>query len=142
MIETARGTFHMWQCDHMGHVNVRAYGEKFEEACWQLYAQIGATPTRFRAGEFTMAAVQQNITYRKELLAGDVVAVHSGFLEVRDRVVRFVHELSNVETGDVCALSEFTVVCVDSRTRRARMFPPEIAQRARELLIDFERPQP
>ena len=26
-LETARGTVHRWQCDHMGHVNVRAYGE-------------------------------------------------------------------------------------------------------------------
>ncbi len=25
-VETARGTVHRWQCDHMGHVNVRAYG--------------------------------------------------------------------------------------------------------------------
>ena len=24
--ETARGTVHAWQCDHMGHANLRAYG--------------------------------------------------------------------------------------------------------------------
>ena len=30
-LETARGTVHRWQCDHMGHVNVRAYAEFFEE---------------------------------------------------------------------------------------------------------------
>ena len=43
-LETARGTVHRWQCDHMGHVNVRAYGEFFEEACWQFYAMIGIRP--------------------------------------------------------------------------------------------------
>lgn len=30
-------------------------------------------------------AVQQNITYRRELLAGDTLAVRSAFLEVRER---------------------------------------------------------
>jgi len=29
MFETARGTVHSWQCDHMGHANLRAYGEFF-----------------------------------------------------------------------------------------------------------------
>ena len=29
--ETARGTVHSWQCDHMGHANLRAYGEFFEQ---------------------------------------------------------------------------------------------------------------
>ena len=48
VVETARGTVHRWQCDHMGHVNVRAYGERFEEACWQYYAMIGILPSRLR----------------------------------------------------------------------------------------------
>ena len=25
--ETARGIVHAWQCDHMGHANLRAYGD-------------------------------------------------------------------------------------------------------------------
>ena len=33
LVETARGTVHEWQKDHMGHINVRAYMEFFEEAC-------------------------------------------------------------------------------------------------------------
>ena len=60
-VETARGTVHRWQCDHMGHVNVRAYGEFFEEACWQYYAMIGILPSRLRSGEIHMAAVQQGM---------------------------------------------------------------------------------
>ncbi len=84
-IETARGTVHAWQCDHMGHVNVRAYGEFFEEACWQLYAHVGITPTVLRAGEILMAAVQQNIAYKAELLAGDTIVVRTRVLEARIR---------------------------------------------------------
>jgi acyl-CoA thioester hydrolase len=132
-VETARGTLHAWQCDHMGHVNVRAYVDFFEEACWQLYNRIGITPSLLRAGALNMAAVQQNIRYRKELLGGDVVLVRSVILEVRDKVLRFMHELVNCETGEVCADCEFTVVCLDARERKSRAFPPEVIERATSL---------
>jgi acyl-CoA thioester hydrolase len=136
MFDTARGTVHTWQCDHMGHINVRAYGEFFEEACWQLYNRIGITPSLLRDGKFHMAAVQQDISYKQELLAGDVVEVRSGVLEVREKVLRFVHELRNSESGELCATSVFTVVCLDSAARRAQPFPDEIAAKARALLVD------
>jgi len=133
-VETARGTVHQWQCDHMGHVNVRAYGERFEEACWQFYAMLGIKPSRLRNREIHMAAVQQDTAYRKELYAGDVVVVRTTMLEVRDKVLRFVHEMINGETGDVAATSTFTVVCLDAAERRARAFPAEVLERARELV--------
>jgi acyl-CoA thioester hydrolase len=136
LFETARGTVHTWQCDHMGHINVRAYGEFFEEACWQLYNRIGITPSLLRSGKFHMAAVQQDISYKKELLAGDVVEVRSGVLEVREKVLRFIHELHNGETDELCATSVFTVVCLDSEARKARRFPEEIAAKAHALIVD------
>jgi acyl-CoA thioester hydrolase len=135
--ETARGTVHTWQCDHMGHVNVRAYGEFFEEACWQLYNRIGITPSLLRSGTFHVAAVQQDIRYLRELLAGDVIVVRSLVTEVRQKVLKFAHQLANVETGVVCATSAFTVVCIDSAARRARAFPEDIAARARAAAGEF-----
>ena len=134
VLETARGTVHRWQCDHMGHVNVRAYGEFFEEACWQYYAMIGILPSRLRSGEIHMAAVQQDTSYRRELLGGDVVMVRTAMLEARDKVLRFVHEMVNCETGEVAATSAFTVVCLDADERKSRPFPPDVLDKARALL--------
>ena len=48
-----------------------------------------------------MAAVQQNVTYKRELLAGDIVEVRSRLLEIRDKSVRFLHEMRNAETGEI-----------------------------------------
>jgi acyl-CoA thioester hydrolase len=135
MIETARGSVHEWQRDHMGHINVRAYMDKFEEACWQLYAAVGMTPSRLRDGDARMAAVQQNIRYQRELMPGDTVAVRTGVLELREKVLRFRHEMFNTETGDICATCEFTVVCTDNVTRRSRPFPADVAERAHALLM-------
>ena len=133
MVETARGTMHEWQRDHMGHINVRAYMEFFEEACWQFYAMLGMTPSLLRSGALHLAAVQQNISYKKELHPGDTVAVRTGVLELRSKVLRFRHELLNTESGEVCAVCDFTVVCLDSATHKSKPFPPEVAERTLEV---------
>jgi len=69
---TARGTVYPWQCDHMGHMNVMWYVGKFDEATWQLFTSLGLAPTQFRGGGVGMAAVQQELTYQRELFAGSV----------------------------------------------------------------------
>lgn len=133
MFVTARGTVHEWQRDHMGHINVRAYMEFFEEACWQLYAMLGMPASLLRSGALHLVAVQQNISYKKELYPGDTVAVRSGVLEVRKKVLRFRHELFNTETSDVCSSCDFTVVCIDPVARTSRPLPLEVEARSREF---------
>ena len=133
MIQTARGTVHEWQRDHMGHINVRAYMEFFDAASWQVYAALGLPPSLLRSGALSLAAVQQNISYTKELYPGDTVEVASEVLELREKVLRFRHELRNSETQDVCAICEFTVVCLDPQTRKSRPFPPQVAAKAAAL---------
>ncbi len=140
MVETARGTVHEWQRDHMGHINVRAYMEFFEEACWQFYAMLGLTPSLLRSGAVNLAAVQQNISYQRELYPGDTVAVRTGILELRDKVLRFRHELFNNETGEVSSTCEFTVVCLDPEARRSRPFPAEVAVKAVAYMLPPEAP--
>lgn len=135
MVETARGTVHEWQRDHMGHINVRAYMEFFEEACWQFYAMLGLTASMLRSGAVHLAAVQQNITYKKELYPGDTIVVRTGVVEMREKVLRFRHELVNTENGEVCSICEFTAVCLNPETRRSQPFPAQVAERANGLLL-------
>jgi len=131
--ETARGVVHAWQCDHMGHANLRAYGEFFEQALWQLFFHLGLTPTALR-GEIRMAGVQQNIAYRKELVAGDLIYVRSRLAEISERKLRMEHELVNVESDEICATCELTAVCLDASTRKPRPLPQDVKDRAAQLL--------
>jgi len=81
---TYRGTVYPWQCDHVGHMNIMWYVGKFDEANWNLFARLGLTPGYLRESGRGMAAVQQNISYRRELLAGDIVEIKSALLEIGD----------------------------------------------------------
>lgn len=127
---TYRGTVYPWHCDHVGHMNNMWYAGKFDEASWNLLLQLGITPTYLRDTERGMAAVQQNTTFKKELLAGDSVEVRTEVIEVRDRVVRFVHAMHNAETGELCATCAITGVHVDMHRRCAVPFPEAIREAA------------
>jgi acyl-CoA thioester hydrolase len=140
LVETYRGTIYPWQCDHMGHMNVMWYVGKFDEATWNLFAAAGVTAGFLKENRRGMAAVQQNITYRSELLVGETVAIRSAFLEVREKVARFVHEMRNAVSGEISAICVLTGVHTDSQTRRSCPFPPEIVERARKLVRAYELP--
>ena len=129
---TYRGATYPWQCDHMGHMNIMWYVGKFDEANWNVFAQIGITPSYLRQGRFGMAGVQQNITYKQELMAGDVIEIRSRILEVRDKAVRFVHEMRNAETDQVVAICEITAVHLDRETRKSCEFQPAVRRTAQE----------
>jgi acyl-CoA thioester hydrolase len=73
-----------------------------------------------------MAAVQQNITYKRELIAGDIVEVRSRALEITDKSLRFLHEMWNVETCELAASCELTGVHMDRRERKAVPFPETV----------------
>jgi len=135
---TYRGTVYPWHCDHVGHMNVMWYVGKFDEATWNLFASIGLTPSYLRGSGRGMAAVQQNISYRRELLAGDVIEVRSILLEVRDKVIRFVHEMRNAEIGEIAATCELTGVHMDRRARKSVAFADPIRESARKHLAVAE----
>ena len=135
MIVTYRGTVYPWHCDHMGHMNVMWYVGKFDEATWSLFAEAGFTPAYMRDNSRGMVAVQQNVTYKQEVFAGDVIVIRSGILEVRERVVRFFHEMIKVGSGEVAATTELTGVHIDTVKRKSVPLPPEEQARLERLKV-------
>jgi acyl-CoA thioester hydrolase len=131
---TARGTVYPWQCDHMGHMNVMWYVGKCDEGTWQLFTLLGLTPSSLREHHAGMAAVHQEIEYRRELLAGAVYSIYSRVLEVRDKVIRFEHEMRDDETGEVAAAMTITGVHIDTQERKSKPLPPEVLTRARQMV--------
>ena len=140
MLETYRGTVYPWHCDHMEHMNVMWYVGKFDEATWNFFTALGITPGYMRANGRGMAAVDQRIAYQRELHAGDVVAVRTGVIEVREKLVRFCHEMRNLETGEIAAVTLLVAVHLDMRTRKSCALPADVAAKAREGSVDYPLP--
>ena len=72
--------------------------------------------------------------YKRELRAGDVVSIRSGVLEIREKVIRFFHEMYNDETGEIAATAEMTGVHLDTVLRKSCPFPGKMFERAGALI--------
>ena len=133
---TYRGAVYPWHCDHMGHMNVMWYTGKFDEASWSLLASVGLTRSFLMGRGHGLAAVQQNVTYKRELMAGDIVSVQSGILDVQDKIIRIFHEMRNEETREVSAFAMITGVYMDIKKRRAIAIPVDVAEHIRTMRLD------
>ena len=128
---TYRGTVYPWHCDHMGHMNVMWYTGKFDEATWQLIAEIGLTVSRLRKDGRGMAAVEQHTTYKRELFAGSLISIRSALLEVGTKSIQFMHEMINDETGEVAATTRLIAVYLDTNSRKSSPLPEDVIDRAK-----------
>jgi len=134
-----RGTVYPWQCDHMGHMNVMWYTGKFDEASWQFFGSLGLTPAWLKETGRGMAAVEQLTEYRRELHPGDLISIHTLLIEVRDKAIRFRHEMwRDGRVNEVVAVSTLTGVHLDAIARKACAFPEAMAQRWRTALPAHE----
>ena len=141
-IVTYRGAVYPWHCAHVGHMNVMWYVGKFDEGTWQLFALLGLTPTFLREHDRGMAAVQQELSYQRELRAGAVLSVYSRVLEVREKVIRFSHDMHNDETNEVAATTTITGVHLDTRLRKACALPDDVRARAQRFDLSNAADQP
>ena len=135
---TYRGVVHPWHCDIMGHMNVVWYVSKFDEASWQFASMLGLNNSYFIKKHMGIAALQQNITYKSEIAAGSAVTIRSGILEIKEKIMRIIHEMRNDTTGEVAAIMVLTAVHFNTRKRKSCPFPKEILKRGKNLIVQYD----
>ena len=131
---TYRGTVYPWHCDHVGHMNVMWYVGKFDEATWQFFNVLGLSPSYLRSAKRGMAAVDQHISYFKELRAGDVVTVRTKLLDIKEKSIRFVHEMTNDESNEIAARTTLKGVHMDTDARKSCAFDESVWAKMSSML--------
>ncbi|MBL4613229.1 MAG: acyl-CoA thioesterase [Emcibacter sp.] len=131
--QTYQGVVYPWHCDHMEHMNVMHYVGKFDEATWHFFSSIGLQGKKMRDEKKGMVAVEQHIQYKGELMAGDVIAVHSEIIEYTDKSIKFRHEMRNVETDSVAAITTLTGLYFDRVERKAISLPDEVKAKLQDM---------
>jgi acyl-CoA thioester hydrolase len=102
------------------------YVGKFDEATWQLFNVLGLSPSYLEKSGRGMAAVEQHISYMREVRAGSVVSVRTRVLEVKEKILVFSHEMFNDETGEVAARTTLKAVHLDTVQRRSCAFSDSV----------------
>jgi acyl-CoA thioester hydrolase len=134
MIETYRGTVFRNQEDHMGHMNVMWYISKYDEATWQFVASFGLTAAYVKEKNQAMVAVEQNVKYMAEVMAGTLLVVRSELLEVKNKVIRFRHTMFNAEDDSLVSTCELTAVYMDLGLRKSYPIPDFMQVNLQDLL--------
>lgn len=131
---TYRGVVGSWEIDLMGHMNVTWYVAKFNHGTWTMFDHVGLTAEYLLANNVGVAAVQENISYRRELHAGSRIFVRTRMISLREKVFVYGHEMVREDTEEIAATCEITSVCIDTVARRSRPFDAAIADRIRALM--------
>jgi acyl-CoA thioester hydrolase len=136
--EVYRGVVFPWMCDHFGHMNVRWYAHHFDDAGFHLWTMAGVSQKEMRDRGTHVVVAQTTIKYIRELKAGDLIVVRSGFTKAGQKSVVHVAKMYNADTNDYSAWQETVEVFFDPVARKAAPMPDDFRTRLSALVVDPE----
>ena len=98
-IEVWRGGVNAWQCDQMGHLNVRFYVAHAMEGLVGLAGALGMGSAFAPRGSATLAVRRHHIRFLREARVGDPLEMSAGLLALGEDDARFLMLLAHAEGG-------------------------------------------
>jgi acyl-CoA thioester hydrolase len=97
-IETCRTVVYPWLCDFNRHFATQNYMAVFDDATAHLLGHLGYLPRDIPRTNLGFADVRHEISYKKELLAGDLLLTKSSVVRVGTKSFTYRHRL--IRLGD------------------------------------------
>jgi len=119
MREVWRGNSAAWECDELGHLNVRAYLAKAMEAVASLGVSLGLIEAWSARAFATLRPSDIHIRYMKECRPGAPLAAFAGVLDVGEDWARVYVEIRRSASDDVAAALRLRLKHVAVRTGEA-----------------------
>ena len=94
MLEVIRSRVNNWDCDHMGHLNVRHYFGRANEGLSVLWLALGLSPNELRERGLTVRARDQHIRFHRELRPGAGFSLRAGVLARSAELITTYEELN------------------------------------------------
>ncbi len=134
MIELWQGSANTWDCDEMGHMNVRPYLEKAMEGLGALAHAMQLPGAFLENGGSTLIPARQHIRYLREALAGQPLSISGCVLGYDEDWVDVYQEMRH---GDGTPAAAFRTRLQHCEASSARPFAwTERTRAALEALID------
>lgn len=134
-LEVWRGGVNTWECDEMGHMNVRFYGVAALQGLAALAAELGMPQAFSEHAEATLLVREQHIRFLKEARAGAALSMTGGVIEIGEDTARLLFLLIH---ADGALAASFQIVVAHVTTREARPFPwtNRVRERAEALKVE------
>jgi acyl-CoA thioester hydrolase len=119
--------------DYNGHMNVSHYVAVFDHAAEACVATLGIDTAYRKAGQ-SVFAVEQHITYARELNAGAPLRVSVRLAGFDDKRLLLFLEMHHADESYLAATCELLCLHVDFVARKASPFPLALRARLAETL--------
>ena len=134
-VEIWRGGVNTWDCDEMGHMNVRFYVSRAMEGLAGLAAELGLPHAFSPYANATLVVREQHIRFLREAHAGAALHMLGGVIAISDTEARLLQLLVHTATGQLAASFQTTVAHVTPREGEAFAWPGVVHRRAEALKV-------
>ena len=125
-LEVWRGSVNTWECDDMGHMNVRFYVARATEGLVGLASAIGLKGAFKANSPATVVVKDHHIRFLREALSRTPLHMVGGILDIDECEARFLQLLIHSDTGDLAASFQTRVTHVTSRDERPFPWSPQV----------------
>lgn len=137
MREYWRGSAEAWECDEMGHMNVRYWIRHCLEGMVILAHDIGCDGAFGLGATATLVPTTQHIKFMREARAGAPLFLRGGIISLSETQITVYSEMVHTFTGEIGATFITTLSHVDAKTGKAFAFPLRVKQRATAYTIEI-----
>jgi acyl-CoA thioester hydrolase len=121
MQEYWRGSVNQWECDEMGHMNVRFWVRRSMEGLAVMAPAFGL-PHAFRAGSgATILPLDQHIKFIREAHAGAPLFLRGGVVAIDETTATLYQEVVHAISGEIGATFRTIIAHVEAKT--GQQFP-------------------
>lgn len=135
-VEIWRGGVNTWDCDEMGHMNVRHYIVRAMEGLAGLAAELGLPHAFTPYANATLLVKEHHVRFLREAHAGATLHMLGGVIEISDTEARLLQLLVHSATGELAATFQTTVVHATPREGEVFPWPKATRERARAMMVE------
>ncbi|HEY2179444.1 MAG TPA: thioesterase family protein [Caulobacteraceae bacterium] len=129
-LEVWRGGVNTWECDEMGHMNVRFYVARAMQGLAGVAAALGLAGAFRPDAQATLLVKDHHIRFIREARAGAPLVMRAGVIEMGEDQARMLQLLFHAGSGELAASFQAVVSHVTSREGRVFPFSPAVRERA------------
>jgi acyl-CoA thioester hydrolase len=144
MIELWRGTVNAWECDELGHMNVRFYLAKASQAIANLAEAAGLNPIHRHDASATLIARDIHIRFLAEAHPGAPVYIEGGILDHDATSATAMLVMRHAASGVPAASYRLVLGHASPKNGRDFAWPLRFPERAAQLRVerpDFAAPR-
>lgn len=135
-VEIWRGGVNTWDCDEMGHMNVRHYVVRAQEGLIGMAAELGLPHAFSPHANATLLVKEQHIRFLREAHAGAPLYMLGGVIEMGECEARILQLLIHPASGELAATFQTTVVHATPRDGQPFPWPKVARERAEALKVE------